>query len=71
MTGCGCPACSDEPLATYTPKFLLECEARELLRWPLKARQEYLNALPVRARKPQLEAELLRLWEQRKAEKTK
>ncbi len=40
---------------------MIECEARQLLKWPLHQRQEYLKAKPVQARVEALKAEMLRL----------
>lgn len=65
---CRCPACSDDPLPTHTPEYRLQCEARELLRWPLKARQEYLQAKAVSERRAELEAEMTRQWESARQE---
>ncbi len=40
---------------------MLECEARQVLAWPLVQRREYLAKIPERRRLP-LEAEVKRQW---------
>lgn len=59
-TTCLCPACSPDNIGpTYTPEYRLACEAREVLRWPLERRRQYLAARAVQGRRGELEAALI------------
>ncbi len=68
MSVCLCMACSDSPAETYTREFMLECEAREIARMPLKKRQEYLSASAVSGRKQAIERLLIKMWSEKKKE---
>lgn len=59
-TECQCERCALNPSTTFQQAHRLACEARLLLTWPLARRREYLEAKPVQARRPELEAEIMR-----------
>ena len=52
---CSCGLCTPQ-----ARQFMLECEARQLLRWPIEQRRNHLAARAVQARRQRLERELIR-----------
>jgi hypothetical protein len=51
MRECKCPNCVSDPLPTYLPSWRLECEARELMKWPVSKRLAFLDKIaPSRAK---------------------
>jgi len=45
MTACYCERCTDSPRPTYTRKYMLECEARGVLRKVRALRRIYCNGV--------------------------
>ena len=45
MTRCLCESCSPDPAPTYTEKFRLYCEAKDVRRMHPRQRKEYLDGV--------------------------
>lgn len=69
---CRCEMCCPvDPHPRQTRAFALACEARELLRWPLHARRDYLEGVGRRrgqGARGALEAAMEVVWEEKKNE---